>query len=137
MASISSTNIIAGANCLAFLNKSRTLEAPTPTNISTNSEPETDKNGTPASPAVALANKVLPVPGGPDNMAPLGILAPNFSYLAGFFKNSTNSIISSLASLQPATSLNFTFISVSWLNNLAFDFPTENIFETPELFPPL
>ena len=34
-----------------------------PTNISTNSEPEMEKNGTSASPATALANNVLPVPG--------------------------------------------------------------------------
>ena len=39
--------------------------APTPTNISTNSEPEMLKNGTPASPATARAISVLPVPGGP------------------------------------------------------------------------
>ncbi len=46
-----------------FLNRSRTREAPTPTNISTNSEPEMEKNGVPASPAMALASSVLPVPG--------------------------------------------------------------------------
>ncbi|KAH3672543.1 hypothetical protein OGATHE_002188 [Ogataea polymorpha] len=115
--------MIQGASFLAVENKSRTLEAPTPTYISTNSEPETERNGTPASPAVALANKVLPVPGGPERMAPFGILAPNFSYFLGSFKNVTNSIISSLASSQPATSLNLTVISVSWLNNLALDLP--------------
>ena len=49
---------------------SLTRAGPTPTNISKNSEPETDKNGTPASPAVALASSVFPVPGGPDSMAP-------------------------------------------------------------------
>jgi hypothetical protein len=70
--------IIEGAFSLAFLNRSLTLEAPTPTNISTKSEPEIVKNGTPASPATAFANKVLPVPGGPTSKAPLGILAPNF-----------------------------------------------------------
>jgi hypothetical protein len=43
---------------------SRTREAPTPTNISTKSEPEIEKNGTLASPAMALASSVLPVPGG-------------------------------------------------------------------------
>lgn len=42
-----------------------TLEGPTPTNISKNSDPDTVMNGTLASPAVALANSVLPVPGGP------------------------------------------------------------------------
>ena len=39
-ASISSMNMMAGAARLAVLNKSRTRDAPTPTNISTNSEPE-------------------------------------------------------------------------------------------------
>ena len=58
-------------------NISLTLEAPTPTNISTKSEPEIEKKGTFASPAIALANKVFPVPGGPISKAPFGILPPN------------------------------------------------------------
>ena len=62
---------------------SRTREGPTPTNISRNSDPETVMNGTPASPAVAFASKVFPVPGGPVNMAPLGILAPSSIYCNG------------------------------------------------------
>ena len=36
------------------------------------------KNGVPASPAIAFANNVLPVPGGPPNNTPLGTPAPNF-----------------------------------------------------------
>jgi hypothetical protein len=76
IASISSINIIEGLLALAYLNKSLTLAAPTPTNISTNSEPEAYKKVTPASPALALASIVLPVPGGPLIKAPLGILAP-------------------------------------------------------------
>ncbi|KYN32201.1 hypothetical protein ALC56_13579, partial [Trachymyrmex septentrionalis] len=64
-ASISSINNIHGACFRAMENISRTLEGPTPTNISKNSEPDTVIKGTFASPAVALANKVLPVPGGP------------------------------------------------------------------------
>ena len=64
-ASISSTKMMQGAFCLACANRSRTREAPTPTNISTKSDPEIEKNGTPASPATALASSVLPVPGGP------------------------------------------------------------------------
>eukprot|EP00551_Chaetoceros_affinis_P014768 CAMPEP_0203704470 /NCGR_PEP_ID=MMETSP0091-20130426/46677_1 /ASSEMBLY_ACC=CAM_ASM_001089 /TAXON_ID=426623 /ORGANISM="Chaetoceros affinis, Strain CCMP159" /LENGTH=57 /DNA_ID=CAMNT_0050579509 /DNA_START=148 /DNA_END=318 /DNA_ORIENTATION=- len=54
-----------GASLLASLNKSRTREGPTPTNISMKSDPEIEKKGTPASPATALANSVFPVPGGP------------------------------------------------------------------------
>ena len=57
---------------------SLTLEAPTPTNISTKSEPEIVKNGTLASPAIALASKVLPVPGEPTIKIPLGIFPPSF-----------------------------------------------------------
>ena len=64
-ASISSTKMMAGAFSLACWNRSRTREAPTPTNISTKSEPEIEKKGTPASPATARASRVLPVPGGP------------------------------------------------------------------------
>jgi hypothetical protein len=51
---------------------SLTRLAPTPTNISTKSEPDIEKKGTLASPAIALANNVLPVPGGPTNNAPVG-----------------------------------------------------------------
>ena len=64
-ASISSMKTMAGAASLACSNRSRTLLAPTPTNISTKSDPEMEKNGTPASPATARAKRVLPVPGGP------------------------------------------------------------------------
>lgn len=50
--------------------------APWPTKISSNSEPAAWKNGTPASPATALANSVLPVPGGPTSNTPLIIQQP-------------------------------------------------------------
>ena len=83
MASISSINIIHGACFWASLNKSLTLEAPTPTNISTKSEPANEKNGTFASPATAFARSVLPVPGGPTRRAPFGSLAPILEYLSG------------------------------------------------------
>ena len=48
------------------------LDAPTPTNISSNSDPDTKKNGTSASPAMALASRVFPVPGGPISSNPGG-----------------------------------------------------------------
>jgi len=35
------------------------------------------KNGTFASPAIARASRVLPVPGGPTSSTPLGILPPS------------------------------------------------------------
>ena len=89
---------------MACLNKSRTLAAPMPTNISTNSEPDIEKNGTFASPATALASRVLPVPGGPTSSTPLGILAPILVYLSGLCKKSTTSRSASLASSSPSTS---------------------------------
>src|ERR1700686_750945 len=64
-ASISSMKTMQGDCFLAFSNMSRTRAAPTPTNISTKSEPEIEKNGTFASPAIARASSVFPVPGGP------------------------------------------------------------------------
>ena len=60
--SISSMKMMQGADFLACSNKSLTREAPTPAKTSTNSEAEMLKKGTPASPATALANSVLPVP---------------------------------------------------------------------------
>ena len=106
-ASISSINTIQGAFFFASANISLTLDAPTPTNISTKSEPDRLKNGTPASPATAFARRVLPVPGGPTSIIPFGILAPTSVYLAGSARKSTISSNSSFSSLRPATSLNF------------------------------
>ena len=62
------------------------------------------KKGTSASPATALDRRVFPVPGGPTKRTPFGILAPISVYLSGFFKKSTISVSSSLASSTPATS---------------------------------
>ena len=61
-------------------------------------------NGTPASPATALASSVLPVPGGPTSSTPLGIRAPTAVNRRGFLRNSTSSCISSFSSTAPATS---------------------------------
>ncbi len=121
-ASNSSIKIIAGACCLACSNRSRTRAAPTPTNISINSEPLMEKNATPASPATARAISVLPVPGGPTSNTPLGIWAPNRLYLPGSFKNCTTSTNSSFASSTPATSSNVTPVSFS-TNTLALLLP--------------
>ena len=108
-ASISSIKTIHGECFFACSNISLTLEAPTPTNISTKSEPEMVKNGTFASPATALASKVLPVPGGPTINIPLGIFPPTLINFAGSLRKSTNSLTSSFASSQPATSVKFVF----------------------------
>ena len=115
--------MIEGDFSLACLNKSRTLDAPTPTNISTKSEPEREKKGTLASPATALANNVFPVPGKPTSKAPFGIFPPNFVYLEGLFKKSTISLTSSFAPSKPATSLKVTFVSLLPSKSLALDLP--------------
>ena len=98
-----------GALFFACSNRSRTREAPTPTNISTNSEPEIEKNGTPASPATALASSVFPLPGGPTSSTPRGIFAPRAWNFFGCLRNSMISWSSSLASSTPATSSKVTF----------------------------
>ena len=131
-ASISSINTIQGSCFLASLNRSLTRDAPTPTYISTKSEPEIEKNGTPASPAIAFASSVLPVPGGPSSRTPFGILAPTSINLPGFFKNWTISCRSSFSSFRPATPSKVTLSSPS--DNLARLFPKFAIFPAP---PPL
>ena len=135
-ASISSMNTIQGAFSFACRNKSRTREAPTPTNISTKSEPEREKNGTCASPATALAKSVFPVPGGPTSKAPLGIFPPNSVYFPGFLRNETISSTSCLASTSPATSLNVTLTCEFLSKSCAFDFPTLNTPPGPPAAPP-
>ena len=56
-----------------------------------------------------------------------GIFAPNLLYFSGCFKKSTNSVISSFADSQPATSLNLTFTFSSTPYSLAFVFPISKI----------
>ena len=119
-----------GEFCLACSNRSRTREAPTPTNISTKSEPEIEKNGTPASPATARASSVLPVPGGPYSSTPLGIRAPSAWNFFGFSRNSLISCSSSTASSTPATSRNV-ILGESTDIRLARDLPNDITFEPP------
>mmetsp|Transcript_19086 Transcript_19086/g.45859 ORF Transcript_19086/g.45859 Transcript_19086/m.45859 type:complete len:300 (+) Transcript_19086:1036-1935(+) len=104
MASISSMKTMHGVCFFAALNRSRTRRAPTPTYISSNSEPDAYLNGTPASPAMALASSVLPVPGGPHSSTPLVIFPPSRVNLAGSFRYATMSSSSFLASSTPTTS---------------------------------
>ena len=58
MASISSMKTMEGDSERAFWYRSRTRDAPMPTKSSTNSEALTEKKGTLASPATALARRV-------------------------------------------------------------------------------
>ena len=119
-----------GDACFACSNRSRTREAPTPTNISTKSEPEIEKNGTPASPATARASSVLPVPGGPYSSTPLGMRAPSAWNFFGFSRNSLISCSSSTASSTPATSLKPIF-GESGVIRFARDLPKDMTFEPP------
>jgi hypothetical protein len=102
-----------GARWRARSKRSRTRAAPTPTNISTNSEPLMEKKGTPASPATARARSVLPVPGGPTRSRPLGMRAPRRPWDFGSLRKLTTSCSSALASSTPATSAKRTDTPVS------------------------
>ncbi len=104
---------VAGADFRACSKRSRTRAAPTPTNISTNSEPEIEKKGTAASPATARANSVFPVPGGPTSSMPFGMRAPSRPYFSRSLRKETISCNSDFASSTPATSANFTPVAVS------------------------
>ena len=129
-ASISSIKIMQGAFSRACLKRSRTRLAPTPTNISTKSEPLILKKGTPASPATARARRVLPVPGSPTRSTPLGILPPISVYFFGVLRKSTTSTSSSLASSTPATSVKRVFIFPS-STTLAREEPTLKMLPIP------
>ena len=104
IASSSSMKMIAGAAALAWANRSRTRDAPTPTIISMNSDALIEKKGTPASPAMARASSVLPVPGGPVSRTPRGVWAPSARKRSGSFRKSTIWASSAFASSIPATS---------------------------------
>jgi len=114
-----------GAFFLAWSKRSRTLAAPTPTNISTKSEPLIEKKGTPASPETAFASSVFPVPGCPTSKTPRGILPPKRWNFFGSFKNSTISCSSSFASSTPATSLKVIPVLLASYKR-ALLFPKEN-----------
>ncbi len=76
--------------------------APTPTNISTKSLPLIAKNGTLASPAMALASSVLPVPARHQQHAARHAAAEPRERL-GSLRKAMISVTSSLASSTPAT----------------------------------
>src|SRR5690554_237064 len=100
-----------GALTSANSQSALTLAAPSPANISMKSEPDVLMNGTSASPAIALANIVLPVPGGPSSIIPRVGTAPILANCLLFFICSTANITSSLLSVIPATSSNDTISS--------------------------
>mmetsp|Transcript_54144 Transcript_54144/g.118071 ORF Transcript_54144/g.118071 Transcript_54144/m.118071 type:complete len:310 (+) Transcript_54144:334-1263(+) len=103
--SISSMKTTHGAFSRARSNRLRTRDAPTPTYISTKSEPAMAIKSTPASLATARASRVLPVPGGPSRRQPRGTRAPSSSNRVALVRKSTISISSAFAPSQPATLL--------------------------------
>src|SRR5881396_3636080 len=123
-ASISSMKMMQGAFFFPCTKRSRTREAPTPTNISTKSEPEIEKKGTPASPAMARARSVFPVPGAPTSSTPFGMRPPSLVNFFGSFRKAMISSSSSLASSMPATSLKVTLCVFSE-SSLARLFPKD------------
>ena len=129
-ASISSMKMMHGAFFLPCSNRSRTRLAPTPTNISTKSEPLMLKNGTPASPATARPSSVLPVPGEPTSSAPFGMRPPRRWNFCGARRKSMISCSSYLASSHPATSSNV-ISGLSMLNILARLLPKLNALLPP------
>jgi hypothetical protein len=76
MASISSMNTKQGALAMASSNKERTFCSDWPDMPLTISGALTRKKATPNSPAIALANEVLPHPGGPCSKIPRGGSTP-------------------------------------------------------------
>jgi hypothetical protein len=76
-------------------------EAPTPTNISTNSEPEIEKNGTPASPATARASKRLAGARRAHQENAFGDARTDVEEFFRIFKKSTISSSSSLPLWRP------------------------------------
>ena len=134
--SISSMKMMQGARFFASANMSRMRLAPTPTNISSKSLPEIAKKGTCASPAIALARSVLPVPGGPTIRMPFGMRPPSLRNSSGFLRNSTISCTSSFASSTPATSAKVILILSSLpLSIFARDLPKPNMPSPPSRRP--
>ena len=112
-----------GAFFLACSNMSRTRLAPTPTNISTKSEPEMVKNGTSRLAGDGAGEQRLAGAGRADQQRALGDLAAELGEaLVGSFRNSTISSSSSRASSMPATSSKVTRPCFS-VSSLALDLP--------------
>merc|ERR1719384_2697085 len=105
-ASISSKKMRQAFLVLAISNSSLTILAPSPTYFCTNSDPITLMKQASVLFATALAQRVLPVPGGPYRRTPLGGSIPRLTNLSGCRSGvSTTSRSFSICSLQPPTSL--------------------------------
>merc|ERR1719336_3238570 len=105
-ASISSKKMRQAFFVLAISNSSLTILAPPPTYFWTSSDPMTLMKQASVLLATALAQRVLPVPGGPYSSTPLGGSMPRLTNLSGWSRGvSTTSLSFSICSLQPPTSL--------------------------------
>lgn len=106
--SISSKKIVLGAKCRAISNNTRTNFSESPLHLETIELAEILKNVVLHSVATALANIVLPVPGGPNNKTPFhGSSKPvkKCGYLKGI---KTASFSNRFACSSPTISLNDT-----------------------------
>ncbi|KAH3680541.1 hypothetical protein WICPIJ_008232 [Wickerhamomyces pijperi] len=109
MASISSMKIIQGSCSLAYANISLINLADSPMYLSTMADAGEKMKLAPMVAAVALAKRVLPVPGGPYKRTPFGGLIPTLWNNSGFFKgNSMTSLSSRTCSFNPPIVLKFT-----------------------------
>ena len=105
MLSNSSRNTIEGLDCLAFLKTSRIAFSDSPTHFEISSGPLMVMKLALASLAIALAIRVLPVPGAPKSTIPLGGLIPKCSNISGLVRgHSMLSFSRSLTSSSPPTS---------------------------------
>ena len=111
-ASISSMKMIIGLYWEASWKSSRIRDAPTPTYFSWNWAPDTEIKGICASPASDFAKSVLPFPGGPSKIRPLGIRTLYWVYFSKLDNISTHCCNSSFTWSYPPTSLNVTGKSV-------------------------
>mmetsp|Transcript_24087 Transcript_24087/g.82157 ORF Transcript_24087/g.82157 Transcript_24087/m.82157 type:complete len:229 (-) Transcript_24087:774-1460(-) len=104
-ASISSMNTMLGAISSATRKSSRTSLGPSPRYFWMSSLPTTRRKVALVLLATALASSVLPVPGSPYKITPLGGLIPMSSYSSGWVRgSSTASLISCTWSSSPPTS---------------------------------
>ncbi len=111
-----------GEFCFACSKRSRTRLAPTPTNISTKSEPEIEKNGHARLAGDGAGEQRLAGPGRAVEKDALGNPGPEAWNFFGFSRNSLISSSSCTASSTPATSRKVIF-GASTDIRLAFDLP--------------
>ena len=100
-ASISSMKMMQGAFSLACLNRSRTRAAPTPTNISTKSLPEREKNGDLSLAGDGLRQQRLARARRPDQEHALGQLAAQLGEPLGVLKELDHLLDLLLSLVQP------------------------------------